>query len=241
MTAVRLVKAIAQAGVASRRKAGELVKGGEVVVNGEVVTNPALQVDLAVDHVKVQGKRLARPAGSVYVMMNKPAGYVSTRSDPEGRPTVMALLEGRVTEPVFPVGRLDMDTEGLLLLTNDGDLAQRLTHPRYRVRKVYRAKVKGLVAPATVGKLRKGIVLDDGPAVPDYIEVASRGTANSQVRVIVREGRNRLVRRLMEAAGHPVVKLVRESFGPLDLGDLKLGRIRNLSEREIAALKKGDS
>jgi pseudouridine synthase len=238
MTTLRLVKAIAQAGVASRRGAGDLVKAGLVTVNGAVVTNPALAVDPAVDHVKVRGKHLPPVAAPVYVMLNKPVGYVTTRSDPEDRPTVMDLVRS-VKAPVFPVGRLDMDTEGLLLLTNDGDLAQRLVHPRFGVRKVYRAKVKGSVAPATIEKLRHGFVLDDGPATPELVEVAARGTANTQVRIVVGEGRNRLIRRLLEAAGHPVAKLIRERFGPVELGDLKVGRFRYLTEIEISALRKG--
>ena len=233
----RLVKAIAQSGVASRRKAGDLVKEGLVTVNGRVVTDPALQVDPAEDHIKVRGKRLPRAAGFAYLMLSKPPGVVTTRSDPEGRPTIFELLS-RVKAPVNPVGRLDMDTEGLLLLTNDGGLSQKLTHPRYGIRKVYRAKVKGRFAAAQLRGLRAGVELDDGPAVPDRVEVVSRGKANCQVRITVSEGRNRLVRRMLEAAGHPVLKLVRERFGPLDLGDLARGRFRYLDEREVALLRK---
>ena len=233
----RLVKVIARSGEASRRKAGELVKAGEVTINGKVTDNPGLAVDPEKDHVKVRGKLITPLPPVVYVLLHKPAGYICTRSDPQGRPTVMDLLK-RVKAPVFPVGRLDRETEGLLLLTNDGDIAQRLLHPRYRARRVYHVQVKGAISHEALRSLRKGVTLRDGPAKPDVVNVVGHGDGFTRLRIIVTEGRNRLVRRMLDAVGHPVERLVRERFGPIDLGGLQRGKIRYLNEAEIAALRK---
>lgn len=232
----RLVKAIAHSGVASRRKAGDLVKEGRVTVNGQLVTNPAQEVDPFQDHIKVDKKLLTQPSGYVYLILNKLPGYVTTLSDPENRPTVMDLVRTKL--PVFPVGRLDMDSEGLLLFTNDGDLAQHMSHPKYGIRKVYRVKVKGQVRRPTLEKLRAGIKLKEGVVVCQKAEVVSRGDANCQLHLIVSEGYPRMVRRMMEQTGHPVIRLVRERFGPLQLEDLKPGKFRFCKENEVAKLKK---
>lgn len=226
---MRLAKFLAHGGVASRRKAEEIVAKGLVTVGGEVVTDPARDVD-AGDDVRVNGKPVAAEAREVWAV-NKPAGVVSTAREPGSRPAVVELVDTEAR--LYPVGRLDADTTGLLLLTNDGELADRLTHPRYEVPKSYRVRLGKTIADRDLERLRRGVELDDGPTGP--AEVQRLG--EREIEIVLREGRNRQVRRMVEAIGNRVVALQRVRFGPLGLGRLREGGARRLSDREIAQLR----
>jgi 23S rRNA pseudouridine2605 synthase len=233
---VRLQKVIADAGVASRRKAEELITAGRVVVNGRVVRELGTRVDPERDHVKVDGRHLKAAPPQAFIMLNKPKGVLSTLNDPEGRPTIRDLLHG-VSLRVFPVGRLDFDTEGLMLLTNDGEIAQMLLHPRYHVSKTYLAKVKGVLADEEIRELERGVSLEDGRTAPAIVKKAGKAEANSWIELTIYEGRKHQVKRMLERVGHPVLKLERIRFGPLTLGDLPVGRYRFLTDREANAIR----
>jgi 23S rRNA pseudouridine2605 synthase len=228
--AMRLAKYLATAGVASRRAAEELIRAGRVTVDGELVADPARDVSEQ-QRVQVDGESVAaQPERAVY-LVNKPAGVVSTARDPQGRPTVVELLPSSLR--LYPVGRLDADTTGLILLTNDGELANRLTHPRYEVDKTYRAVVANPpVARRAVGQLRQGVALDDGPTAPARV----RATGPDTLEITIHEGRKRQVRRMCQAVGHPVKSLERIAFGPLQLGDLPPGQTRRLTVGELRRL-----
>ena len=231
----RLQKLIAAAGLCSRRTAEEWIRQGRVVVNG----HPARvgeSADLATDVVTVDGHRLGRPPRLRYIVLNKPAGYVTTRSDPHAEHTVMELLKG-CESTVFPVGRLDRDTEGLLILTNDGDLAFRLTHPSFGVAKVYVVEAAGEVTQEEADTLRKGVMLEDGVTAPADVRVRSAGAKTSFLEMTLHEGRKRQVRLMLAVVGHRVLRLMRIRYGPLNLGGLPAGKWRNLAEHEVAALK----
>ncbi|MCY0901586.1 MAG: pseudouridine synthase [Firmicutes bacterium] len=234
---VRLQKVLSQAGVASRRHAEELIAAGRVMVNGVMVTQMGTKVT-ALDEVTLDGKRIGGQANLVYVLLYKPAATVTTTRDPEGRKTVMACLRG-VTERVFPVGRLDYETDGALILTNDGDLANRLMHPRFGIEKTYRAIVSGKVTSQEVEALSSGVLLDDGPTAPASVRLLGTDGLTSTVELRVHEGRNRQVRRMMEAVSHPVLSLTRTAYGPLDLRGLRPGTWRYLSPEEVAQLRVG--
>ncbi|MHB0977179.1 MAG: pseudouridine synthase [Candidatus Aquicultorales bacterium] len=234
---VRLQKYLASAGIASRRKAEELIKSGKVRVNGEVVEGLGVKIDPSSDHVAVDGKPVRPDRERLYLLLNKPAGYVTTVKDERGRPAVVDLVGGEVKERVFPIGRLDLETEGLLVLTNDGDLANLLMHPRYHVWKTYRALVKGKVTKQTAGELEGGILLEDGPTAPARLKVVEAADDRSVIEISVREGRKRQVRRMLKAVGHKVEHLERVGYGPLNLGDLKRGEWRFLSATEVEELK----
>ena len=226
----RLQKVLARAGVGSRRSAEDLIEAGRVTVNGRPAVL-GMRVDVGSDVVAVDGTRLSLAPGLVYYLLNKPAGVVSTASDPQGRRTVVELVP---TDPrVFPVGRLDADTEGLLLLTNDGDLANRLAHPSHGVDKEYLVHVSGRPAPGAVRRLRDGVDLDDGPTAPARVSVVGPGL----LRVTIHEGRNRQVRRMCEAVGHPVQRLVRVRIGPIRDQRLPPGHWRALTVAELRALE----
>ena len=232
-TVMRLAKYLAHAGVASRRASEQLVFGGRVTVGGEVVRDPARDVDGS-EGIEVDGKpaRTWKGERAVYAV-NKPVGVVSTAADTHGRPTVVDLVPEAGTR-LYPVGRLDADTTGLILLTNDGDLANHLMHPRYQVPRTYRAKVGGgTVGDAAVRALREGVELDDGRTAPARV----RRLRPDVLEITIREGRKRQVRRMGEAVGHPVLALRRIAFGPLDLGDLAAGAHRRLSRAEVDALR----
>jgi 23S rRNA pseudouridine2605 synthase len=243
MTAERLQKVLAAAGVASRRAAEELIREGRVTVNGAIVTELGTKADPAVDHVKVDGKRLRAPAAPRYILMNKPRGVVVTRDDPQHRPTVYVLLGTRVSEPVVPVGRLDFDSEGLLLLTNDGALAYRIAHPSGGCQKVYEVKVSGVPTPAKIAKLSRGVLLDGARTAPATVELIDTTPerdgvgGNAWLRVVLGEGRSRQVRRMMEAVGHKVSKLRRVAIGPLRDRKIPPGGFRDLTREEVAALQ----
>lgn len=244
---VRLQKALSQAGVASRRAAEKLIAEGRVSVNGQTVTEMGTKADAAVDDIRVDGRRIRAAERLRYILLNKPAGVVTTRSDPQRRPTVIDLLTG-VREYVYPVGRLDYDTEGLLLLTNDGDLAAALTHPRHGVERTYEARVAGMPDHDALEWLRTGIPLDGKRTLPADVTLLTkspakaghygRETREGVVLITIREGRNRQVRRMLEAVGHPVDKLKRVKIGPLGDRLLKRGEWRDLKADEVRALKK---
>jgi 23S rRNA pseudouridine2605 synthase len=232
----RLNKILARAGLASRRGADRLILEGRVAVNGVPVLEPGTLVDLAIDRVRVDGRPLPAAPAPSYVLLNKPAGYVSSRSDPAGRPVVTDLLRG-VRAPLYPVGRLDTDVEGLLLLTNDGALTHRLLHPRYGLPRVYEATVAGIVRTRDLGRWRAGVVLDDGAARAEDIAIVRRGKGETVLRLTFREGRKHEVKRYCEHLGHPVRHLRRIGFGPLVLGALRPGELRSLTPDEVRALR----
>jgi len=229
----RLNKALSGAGLGSRRAVEELVRAGRVTVDGVVVQEMGRRVDTVRDRVEVDGSRVVLDQRLRYWMLNKPLGVVSTADDPQGRPTVVELVPG---DPrVYPVGRLDRDTEGLVLLTNDGELANRLTHPRYEVRKRYLAEVERLPGTA-VARIQRGVELDDGPARAERARVVAGSGRRRMVEVVMVEGRKREVRRLLEAVGAPVRRLVRTAIGPLRLTGLAPGEYRPLRPEEVRGL-----
>ncbi len=235
--AERLQKVMARAGVASRRHCEALIQAGRVTVNGQVVTQLGTKVVPGKDVIEVDGRPLGTPETKVYVMLNKPKGYVSTLYDPQGRPKVIDLLGDEVAQRVYPVGRLDYDTEGLLLLTNDGDLAHGLMHPSRMVKKTYIVKVRGVPGPAKLRALQEGIELEDGPTAPAEVKMLDVRPPNSAtLSVRIHEGRNRQVRRMFAALGHEVIHLRRTTLGPLKLGDLPVGEWRYLTDQEVADL-----
>ncbi|HUH80640.1 MAG TPA: pseudouridine synthase [Solirubrobacteraceae bacterium] len=229
---MRLAKYLAHAGVASRRAAEEIVAAGRVTVEGRTVTDPACDVSAA-KLVCVDGRPLGGPEERVAYVVNKPLGVLATASDPRGRPTVVELL-GREPARLYPVGRLDRQTTGLILLTNDGELANRLTHPRFEVPKTYRARVGGgPLTAAALQALRDGVELEDGPTAPARV----RRLGPQELEITIREGRNRQVRRMCDAVGHPVRELVRTRFGPLRLRGLAPGEHRRLTPAELGSLR----
>lgn len=227
---MRLAKFLAHGGVASRRRAEEIVAKGVVTVDGEVVTDPARDVDAGND-VRVNGARVAAEATEVWAV-HKPAGVVSTAREPGARPAVVELVADSKAR-LYPVGRLDADSTGLLLLTNDGALANRLTHPRYEVPKTYRARLRKPIADGDLKKLRGGVELEDGPTAPAEV----RRLGEREIEIVLREGRNRQVRRMAEAVGNEVASLRRVAFGPLALGRLPVGKARRLSDAEVEELR----
>ena len=258
---IRLQKILAQAGVASRRAAEKLIEEGRVSVNGRTVREMGVKADPIADDIRVDGRRLRAPERHRYILLNKPAGVVTTRSDPQRRQTVIDLLHG-VREYVYPVGRLDYDSEGLLLLTNDGDLAARLTHPRHEVERTYEAYVAGTPDEEAMERLRRGIPLDGKRTMPAEVKLLSRAVlhkaaphkaaphkavagekrtsdrrANGVLLITIREGRNRQVRRMCEAVGHPVRKLRRVRIGPITDRRLRVGEWRELTRQEVKKLK----
>ena len=232
---VRLQKLLAQSGVASRRRCEELMLAGLVEVDGEVVTRLGTKVDPRTAVIRVEGKRLPPVSPHVYLVLNKPRGVVSTMSDPEGRRTLSDYVEDR-PERLFHVGRLDTDTEGLILLTNDGDFAQRVAHPSYELDKTYVAEVEGQVSKATVRRLLAGVTLEDGPVEVSAAKVVSTRPERSIVELVIHEGRNRIVRRLLDEVGHPVRKLTRTAIGPVVLHGLRSGQLRDLTREELGTL-----
>lgn len=238
MNMERLQKILAGAGVASRRKCEELILSGKVQVNGETVTTLGTKADPAVDTITVDGKTVGVEK-KLYLVFNKPKGVITSASDPQGRKIVTDYLKG-INERVYPVGRLDYDTEGLLLLTNDGEFAHLLTHPKHHVPKTYLATVKGVPHGTALDKLKQGIMLEDGmtaPAEVEYHDLNSDGKS-STITITIHEGRNRQVRRMFDAISHPVIKLKRISFGELFLGNLKRGLYRHLTKDEIESFYK---
>lgn len=232
---LRLNKFLAVAGVASRRKADTLVAAGQVKVNGEVVREPGRQVDPERDVVVCGSRRVKLPGDRICLLLYKPRGYITTTHDPQGRPKVTDLVpQGR---RLYPVGRLDADTEGLLLMTDDGELAYLLTHPRYEVPKTYVALVRGRPGPEALERLRRGVHLEDGITAGAEVRVAGREGGNTWLEITIHEGRKRQVKRMAAAVGHPVLALKRTRIAFLGVGTLKPGRYRYLTREEVSRLK----
>lgn len=231
---MRLNQAIAQTGLCSRRKADELIAAGKVKVNGETCTEFGRSIDVAEDSLEIDGKRLPFKK-HIYIAMNKPVGVITTMSDEQGRETVLDLLPENLRH-LRPVGRLDMYSEGLLLLTNDGDLALKLTHPRHHWPKLYQVKVRGAFTPKDVSMLTKGVMLEDGRTLPAKVEIVERNKTYTEVQITLVEGRNRQIRRMFAYLGYPVVRLVRLAIGGLQLGHISPGSWRRLTSQEVSDL-----
>jgi 23S rRNA pseudouridine2605 synthase len=233
---MRLQKILADRGVASRRKAEEIIEEGRVTVNG-VVATLGDKADPEKDHIKLDGKLLTQPAGAKkYMVLHKPKNVLTTLDPEETRPTVRDFLAG-VRERVYPVGRLDFDSEGLLLLTNDGELAHAVMHPSGKMPKTYRVKIKGVLAEKDFEKLRRGVRLDDGMTAPAEVRPLEALKQNSWIEITIYEGRKRQIRRMLQAVGHPVIRLIRTRIDGLSLGSLAPGEMRHLSNNELKRLK----
>lgn len=232
---IRLQKVLAAAGIASRRASEILIDEGRVEVNGKVVIEQGMRVNPETDHIRVDGSRIPPPRRHMYLVLNKPRGVVSTMDDPEGRPTLSDYLP-RTKERLFHVGRLDTETEGLIILTNDGEFAHRLAHPSYEVPKTYHVQAAGVMDNRTLKRLEKGVTLEDGPVKPDKVKLISRSQSKTLLEITLHEGRNRVVRRMMDTVGHPVDRLGRTRIGPVRLGTLPVGETRELSREELGAL-----
>jgi len=231
----RLQKLISQAGITSRRAAEEMILAGRVTVNGAVVTELGSKADPALDSITVDGKPVRPVSAHLYILLNKPAGYMTTLDDPEGRPLVTSLLK-EISERVYPVGRLDYNTEGLLLLTNDGDWANKLMHPRHKIDKEYHVRVRGKAHKSQIDQLAAGVMLDDKKTAPASVRLIKDGEQNDWLSITIHEGRNRQIRRMCEAVSLSVVRLKRVRYGNLELGFLKSGQHRMLTEGEVADL-----
>ncbi|HEY7501167.1 MAG TPA: pseudouridine synthase [Vicinamibacterales bacterium] len=244
MPPIRLQKLLSAAGVSSRRAAEGLITQGRVSVNGTTVTTLGTKADPDADDIRVDGRRIKPPRAARYILLNKPRGYITTRSDPEHRPTVIDLVaEGGVRDYIYPVGRLDYDSEGLLLLTSDGELAARLTHPRHGVAREYEVRVRGVPEPRLMRRLERGVVIDGRKTAPAEVRVRRTIDAPSGpqafLSIVIHEGRNRQIRKMCDAIGHPVVSLRRVRIGPIADDRLKPGQFRELTAREVASLKRG--
>ncbi len=235
---VRLQKYIAMCGIASRRNAEVLISEGKVSVNGRKISEQGVKVEIGADKVSVNGKIIKPITKQYYIMLNKPSGYVSTVKDQFERPTVIDLLGEEIPVRVFPVGRLDYETEGLLLLTNDGDLTYRVTHPKHKINKTYIAVLKGGISINGLAQLRSGVRIDDGFVTsPAEVEMLDADNGHTTIKITIHEGKNRQVRRMFEAVGSKVAELQRVSIGRVELGNLPLGRWRYLTSHEVNFLK----
>lgn len=233
---VRLQKLIAASGIASRRKAEKLILEGRIVVNGETVSEPGIKVNPLQDKILIDGRPLPKPPPKVYLMLHKPRFCVTTRHDPQGRPTVMDFIPEELRNTVFPVGRLDFDAEGLLILSNDGLLANRLIHPRFGVKKEYLVLVKGHPGKWLLKRWREGVYLEEGKTAPAEVEVIKRERTRSWLRVVLHQGWYRQIKRMGQVTGYPVFRIKRIGYGPLRLGDLAPGEFRCLTQDEIQRL-----
>ncbi len=233
----RLNQILSLAGLTSRRKADELIRSGRVTVNGRLITQLGTQAVWGSDLIEVNGKEISPPSERLYLMLNKPFGYICSLNDPEGRPIVADLLKD-IPQRVYPVGRLDFDTLGLLPLTNDGEWAHRLTHPKYHIPRTYNVTVAGEITEAAIGRLMKGVRLEDGFSVRSKITVITRNKMQSALRMTIAQGKYRQVRRMLDAVGYRVVHIIRIGFGKLQLGDLKVGKYRHLETIEVESMKK---
>jgi 23S rRNA pseudouridine2605 synthase len=229
---VRLQKYLAGCGIASRRKAEEMISQGRITVDGEVITAMGAQIDPATQEIRLDGKLVTPHDDLLYILLNKPQGYVTTLSDPQGRPIVTSLLHG-IKARLFPVGRLDLDTEGALILTNDGELAQKIQHPSHEVTKTYEAQVLGRPAEKMLQKLEHGILLEEKKTAPAKLTVIARQSGTTSIRITIHEGRKRQVRKMFQAIGHPVIHLKRIAYGHLLLQGLKIGKYRFLTPEDL--------
>jgi 23S rRNA pseudouridine2605 synthase len=233
----RINRILSLAGLASRRKADQMIKAGRIRLNGLVIREPGTRALWGIDSIKLDGQEIPKPFERIYLMLNKPFGYICALSDPAQRPIVSDLLKD-IKERVYPVGRLDFDTLGLLLLTNDGEWAHRLTHPRYHVPRTYKLTLEGKITEQALNRLKRGIRLDDGFTGPCKITPIQQDEQKSIIRMTVTLGRSRMLRRMLDAVGYKVIHLIRTGFGSLELGELKIGDYRHLESHEIRAMKK---
>ena len=231
----RLHKILARAGIASRRSAEELIRQGRVSIDGKIVTEMGIQVDVERQAVAFDGKPVSNRQKKIYILLNKPKGYVTTLSDPQGRPIVTSLLKG-INTRLYPVGRLDLDTEGALLLTNDGELAQKIQHPSHEVNKTYVARVRGRPGREKLLQLEKGIEIEGRRTWPARVHILACGIHDTKIQITIHEGKKRQVRRMFAAVGHRVLDLKRTAYGGLELGDLPLGKYRFLDDKEISRI-----
>ncbi len=231
----RLQKIIAAAGVSSRRVAEQMILEGRVTVNDGIIRQLGAKADIDADEIRVDGKLILPEMSKVYLMLHKPRGYVTTLHDPEGRAVVTDLLSG-ISERIFPVGRLDYNSEGLLLLTNDGDFSQRVQHPRFKIPKTYMVKIDGNLTKNEVRALSEGIRLPDGNFKPESLQIERINRKSSWLVLTIAEGRNRLIRRGLESLGHPVVRLIRTAIADISLGNMKTGTFRHLTKKEVKHL-----
>lgn len=231
----RLQKILAKMGIASRRAAEEIILEGRVTVNGKAATL-GMKADPSKDHIKLDGKLLTKPEPKVYLMINKPKGVITTLSESEERPTIRDFLK-KIKYRIFPVGRLDYDSEGLLLLTNDGDFAHAILHPSKKIPKTYHVKIKGVLEDNDIEKLKRGVKLKDGMTLPSKVKKLRKAEENSWIEITIYEGRKRQVRRMLEKVGHPVLKLKRVRINGIELGNLAPGAIRYLTSEEIRKIK----
>ncbi len=234
---IRLQKYLAQAGIASRRKAEEIILSGRVTVNGEKITQLGVKIEEAKDKVTLDGKIIQQQSQNIYIMLHKPKGYITSAKDQFNRLTVMDLLKG-INQRLVPVGRLDYDTSGLLILTNDGELTYKLTHPKHEVAKVYEALIKGSPSQEEIEAFMGGLIIEDYKTAPAQFEILSGNKYKSKVKITITEGRNRQVRKMCEAINHPVIGLKRIAIGKISLGDLKLAEYRHLTIKELEYLRK---
>jgi 23S rRNA pseudouridine2605 synthase len=231
----RLQKIIAGSGISSRRAAEKMIAEGRITVNNAVVRQLGAKADIKEDEIRLDGKLIFYEASKVYLMLNKPKGYVTTLHDPQGRPVVSDLLSG-VSERIFPVGRLDYDSEGLLLMTNDGNFSERIQHPRFRISKTYIVKIEGKLTSSEIKSLSNGIMLDDGKFKPENCQIFKTNRKSCWITVTSTEGRNRLIRRVFESLGHSVVRLIRTDIADISLGNMKAGTFRYLTRQEVKHL-----
>lgn len=232
----RLQKVMSEFGVASRRKCEEIIAAGRVKVNGRLIIEPGCKVDKEKDVIEVDGNILKNSESKIYILLNKPVGYITSAKDQFARPTVLDLIKG-ISIRVFPIGRLDYDTEGLLLLTNDGDLTYRITHPKHNIQKTYRALLRGKAGDDEIRKFEEGIAIEDYVTSPAKLEIVGFSKGNSIVNITIHEGKNRQVRKMCASVGHEVIKLSRIRIGKIGLGTLKTGEWRFLTDSEIKYLK----
>ncbi|MGD9158097.1 MAG: pseudouridine synthase [Desulfobacteraceae bacterium] len=233
----RLNRILSLSGVASRRKADEFINNGRVTLNGKWVSELGTKAVWGTDSIKLDGREIPGPSDRIYIMLNKPFGYITSLNDPEGRPVVTNLIKD-ISRRLYPVGRLDFDSIGLLLMTNDGDFSYRLTHPKFHVSKTYKVTVDGIVNEATLKKLKDGVELKDGFSGRSKASLIKQTGSRSVIRLTISQGRNRLVRRMVEAVGCKVIQLMRTGFGGLEIGNLKIGKYRYLTLEEVSELKR---
>ncbi|MBP1761667.1 MAG: rRNA pseudouridine synthase [Firmicutes bacterium] len=234
---LRLAKYLAQAGLTSRRHAEQMIRNGEIKVNGQLVTEMGTQVEPGTDIIEYQGRTIGSVPMMIYVLLYKPAGFICSVNDPQGRPTVLNLLKD-IEERIYPVGRLDFDTSGLLLLSNDGEFTNLMIHPRYKIIKTYEARVNGRVGQAELERIRKGLLLEDGMTAPAQVKLLTQDENSSLLEISIHEGRKRQIKRMCAAINHPVLNLKRTRLAFLSLQDMKEGEYRLLTSQEVEALKK---